>query len=437
MIYTFASIKEQQFAFGNKSHLVSHFVRSPWCISVLLFCFTFSVAPAAAVDRLCLIMSAVFAIGDPRPSNLGQQEAGVSSSKRTKMVLGCHNYSDAVFRVGPVDATAVSIPVHSFPLRLASETFAAMFSSKWKKDEPIRITDCDESTMYSLLRWIYCDELLCEAGRLMDVLHLANKYLVNDLFDFVAKHLSADADASGIWPITTFAIKHGYTSLTDKCLSIIHANDGKALESPDSLVIAEDVAAAVVSYKDATDEMKLFEWSLKWSESECERRGLPQTAASKRITMQSFIHEIAFPAMSAKEFTGLPCSSEILTYQEVVEIMRIIAGHADQGTLFRLQSRNIFRCTSWKRGDLVQLLMCFGCKRTICSECNRKTDFMTCCTTRSYNWLPGSEHQPGHSASLCSGPDFALPSSSAQMPIIFSGGPPPRMRSNIPLNRKR
>lgn len=81
-------------------------------------------------------MSIVFEICDPQTYKLAQQEDekrhdSLKSFKvrfRAKMLLFSERYSDASFKVGPDDDTAVLIPVHTVFLVAVSDPFDAMFS---------------------------------------------------------------------------------------------------------------------------------------------------------------------------------------------------------------------------------------------------------------------------------------------------------------------
>ena len=170
-------------------------------------------------------MSNLFVFGDPETYDMDQTGGGaLHRSKiafRSKMLLGNEKLSDAVLFVGPEDETAVMIPVHSFILKTASSAFEAMFSGFWKKEDVIRINDCDASVMYTLLRFVYCDELVFEKDKLYDVLRIADKYLVDSLFDVVGQNCGSEAAKPFLWTIMSFAADFHNGSLIEKCMSVI------------------------------------------------------------------------------------------------------------------------------------------------------------------------------------------------------------------------
>lgn len=162
--------------------------------------------------------------GDPAAFDVTSSPADVfeaiSALKRQQRLLGSDHLSDAKFLVGPEKETATVIPVHSFLLRLASEPFDAMFSGNWIKEDGIHIPDTDADTMYSLLRWIYCQQLVIRSGRLTDVLMLANKYAVTSLIRLFKEH---DMDCY-VWQVLNYALRVGDDDLIELCEEEITAD---------------------------------------------------------------------------------------------------------------------------------------------------------------------------------------------------------------------
>jgi hypothetical protein len=346
-------------------------------------------------------MPAVFSIFDPRPHPLDMDETGTSGSSRNKSLLGRDRLADAVFLVGPDDRTAVRIPVHTFLLMAAGEAFEKMFSGNWKKEEAIRIIDCNESAMYSLLRWIYTDRLVIEADRLTDVMHVAKKYFVNGLFNFIAVNLQ-DND-SFVWEVISFSAEFDHKKITNKCLDIIKADPDKYLKQPESLSSCGDAVAAIVSSDIPVTEMCIFKWALKWAEEECKREGIdPQMG--KRQVMQPFIRQFAFASMDQKEFADFVSASGVLSGDEQLLIFRIMSGIQLENP-FRKNARQLaIKCTSWPSGSLVLMLSCRTCGHKVCRECYNKVNGCYCCDKPSLVCYP-NPRKPQHitPADLCTG----------------------------------
>lgn len=297
-------------------------------------------------------MPVVFAVGDPRPVRAStESNDGISSmariATRAKMLLGNELFSDAVFAVGPDRETAERIPVHTCLLKMASDNFATMFSVNWKQKDVIHITDTDASAMYSLLRWIYCDELVFEDGKLVDVLQLAQQRFVYSLLTFVTQNVDK-IDRNSIWSVLSFANQQGDRELYDKCLSLITAEPVVHFASDDFLHSCVQGLTDILAIDIEMKELQKFQRCLQWAEKECVRQGLSVTPENKRSVMNPFINHFAFPSMSAAEFAGVPCESGVLTAQEQATILRMKHG-VELETPFRMKVRPVHPCPRGNR----------------------------------------------------------------------------------------
>lgn len=202
-----------------------------------------------------------------------------------------------------------------------------MLSEDWKKDEPIEIEDFGSSPFLSLLRWIYCKELVFKEGCLLDVMRLASKYLVYSLTNAV-KDLSV-AHLYHIWSIVSHAMEFGDKRQQQKCWYIIASKTKTLIREPDFLNATPLALVTLTAFDELhVKEVDLFNACLKWTVAECRRRKLPVTPEHQRLLMSPFIKQFAFQTMSMSEFVSSPCESGILTGDEQAIIMRFIAGRA-------------------------------------------------------------------------------------------------------------
>lgn len=356
-------------------------------------------------------MSSVFVVGDPRATGLpvatvvGEVQAVVKTADQFKLLFNNELNSDAVLLVGREEATAVRIPVHTFLLRNASSIFDAMFSTKWKRDEDIEINDCDAMTMLSLLRWIYCQELVFVDGQLLPVLQVANKYIVTSLITFVTQKFE-EVDESLVWSVMTYAERFKNSQLEGLCLQFITKNAHSCFGSDDFLQAAAASISKIISNDElAVDEIMLFERCLKWSEAECQAQGLDVTPSNQREVMNPFIHSIAFPGMDIKTFSGLPCTSSVLTAEQMALILRSMSG-IEVDTPFRKDARKYSGCKVLFP-KMIRLYYCSYCPNRLCPNCYYTNCTHKCMTAARNgspcNWTaPTAEFQP---ISQCVGPN--------------------------------
>lgn len=283
-----------------------------------------------------------FTIGGPKKVTADgitaeQVQAAKTVTERQRLLVGNELHSDAIFIVGPDYDTAVRIPVHSLLLTTASDKFQSMFSGTWINEDVIRIENCDPSAMFSVIRWIYSGELVVGSGKLPEVKAVAEKYFVTSLLNFIADGHDK-AVISNPWKVMSFAVESGNNDLKDKCAQQIATDIRKQIESADFMNASEAAITALLSLTFTYDKRMLFGKCVEWAARECHRQKLEVTPENQRKVMQSFIHLIAFPGMTAAEFAGQPCTSGILTDKEQVLIFRAIAGEEVE-TGFRKEVR--------------------------------------------------------------------------------------------------
>lgn len=340
-------------------------IQSLTCVCLHTFRRRNSHPPAAQL--LIYTMLFTFRIGDPKivtPDGIVATEEQVQAAKtvkeRHKLLVGNELLSDTIFLVGPNDETAVRIPVHSLLLASSSSAFMSMFSGNWKKEDVIRIKDCDPSAMYSVIRWIYSGELVVENGKFPDVKAIAEKYFVTSLMNIFADGHD-DMVLSDPWMVLSFATESGNNDLRDKCAQQIAADIRHQMDSAGFMDASEAGIAALLSLPFKYDETDLFEKLLMWSEAKCGRQELEVTPENQRKVMQPFIHMIAFPGMSVHQFADLPCKSGVLTEQEQLLIFKWIVTGVGGDTGFRVEARKGYPCHFWRANERVAIQKCFEC----------------------------------------------------------------------------
>ena len=337
-------------------------------------------------------MAIVFKEGDPMDleiaADVGSVSEIVNALQRNKHMLFNEKLSDVTFIVGATEETQKKIFAHTLLLTQASDVFATMFSESWKKDEPIQVIDFEAPTFCSLLRWIYCDELIFP-GMLADVVKIAHKYMVHSLTSFVTSNFSK-VDKKYVWSFHSMAIELEMKDFVEKCLSIIKSNPATHMASADFLnASCASVTVFVSLDKTSITELQLFTRCLEWSEKECKRQGLEVQPENQRKVMEPFIYRISFESMRAAEFAGLPCESGVLTGDEQAVILRIAAGKSVESRFMKKQEPEGNGCRNWKPAPEYHFY-CNLCDRHVCLDCYvaeiRNTGVSFC----SRSWPRGS-----------------------------------------------
>ena len=145
------------------------------------------------------------------------------------------------------------------------------------------VIDFEAPTFCSLLRWIYCDELIFPPGMLVDVVKIAQKYMVHSLISFVTDNFE-NVDTTYVWSIHTTAIELEMGDLAQKSLNLINSDQATHLASADFLnASCASVTAFVLLDKSSVTELQIFTRCLEWSGKECERQGLEVQPLNQRM----------------------------------------------------------------------------------------------------------------------------------------------------------
>ncbi|XP_066939650.1 BTB/POZ domain-containing protein 1-like isoform X2 [Macrobrachium rosenbergii] len=229
--------------------------------------------------------------------------------------------SDVHFLVGKGDSRQ-RIPAHKFVLAVGSAVFDAMFNGQLStRQEEIELPDVEPQAFLALLRFLYSDEVQIGPETVMTVLYTAKKYAVPALeqacVDFLKRNLSSD----NAFMLLTQARLFDEPQLAALCLETIDKNTADSL-SAEGFTDIDSNTLCMVLERDTLRirEAKLFQATVRWSEAECEREGLPVTSSNQRTVLGRALSLVRFPLMTIEEFAQGPAQSGILTDREVVQL---------------------------------------------------------------------------------------------------------------------
>ena len=103
-------------------------------------------------------------------------------AERAAFIFSTEILSDVKFLVpvstGESESKKV-IPGHKFVLAISSPVFFAMFYGQMAETtDSIELPDCEYESLLELFRYLYSDEVKLSGSNVMQVLYLANKYMV-------------------------------------------------------------------------------------------------------------------------------------------------------------------------------------------------------------------------------------------------------------------
>ena len=217
------------------------------------------------------------------------------------------------------------IPAHKFLLAMSSPVFYAMFYGELaEKKDLIDISDCDYESLLELFRFMYSDEVNLTADNVMQVLYLANKYLLPSLADKCSEFLRENLDGSNVFAVLPDALKYEEKDLVDHCWKVIDNETDEAVKSEGFVTIEKSVLEALVE-RDSLNvkEVELFKAVDCWATKECQKQGLkPKGSVKRKILGERIVKAIRFPVMEKKDFTGVVPGSDILTKKEASDLKK-------------------------------------------------------------------------------------------------------------------
>ena len=120
--------------------------------------------------------------------------------ERTAFIFNNETLSDVKFVVpvssGKSESTKV-IPAHKFVLAISSPVFFAMFYGQMTETKDcIELLDFDNDSLLELFRFLYCNEVTLSGNNVMQVMYLANKYVVPSLVEKCTEYLRNNLTAA-------------------------------------------------------------------------------------------------------------------------------------------------------------------------------------------------------------------------------------------------
>ena len=217
----------------------------------------------------------------------------------------------------------MEIPAHKFLLSISSPVFFAMFCGEMAETkEHIDLPDCEYEGMLELLRYIYTDEVCLNGNNVMQVLYLAEKYMIPSLTSECAEYLRENLDPSNVLCVLKHAEQYGNEDLSFDCWLTIDKNTVETLKSDEFLSMDRSFLSELVERDKLTiSEVELFKAIECWAKEECERQHLEANGPLHRQVLgEGIVKNIRFTVMKEKEFEDVVLPNNILTREETRNI---------------------------------------------------------------------------------------------------------------------
>ena len=184
-------------------------------------------------------------------------------------------------------------------------------------------------------------------NNVMQVLYLANKYIVPSLAEKCAEYLRNNLNASNVFFILPHAQKFEDKDLEGRCWKVIKEQTEEAVTSDGFITVERSIVESVVKREElSVTELELFKAVDRWATAEVQRQGFtPDGKTKRRILGEDIVKAIRFPLILMKDFMSVVFDSDILTFHEVGNMMKHYSGVLKSPLLFEDTIRSLLsRC---------------------------------------------------------------------------------------------
>jgi len=250
-------------------------------------------------------------------------------AERTTFIFNTELLSDVKFVVpsstGERSESKKVIPAHKFVLAISSPVFYAMFYGQMAETKnSIELSDCEYESLLEMFRYLYSDKVNLSGDNVMQVLYLANKYMLPSLAEECAEYLRRNLKASNVFCILSHAQRFDDEDLKDRCWKVIEEQTEETLKSDEFVTVERSLVETVVKSEVLNvREVELFTAVDRWAREQSKKQGITPNGSSKRQVMgEEIVKAIRFPLMSQHEFASVVIDSRILTLEEVGDLVK-------------------------------------------------------------------------------------------------------------------
>ena len=214
-------------------------------------------------------------------------------------------------------------------LSISSPAFFAMFFGQMTETkDSIELPDCEYESLLELFRFLYSDKVNLSGNNVMQVLYLANKYMVPALVEKCPEYLRDNLIASNVFCILPHAEKFEDKELKNRCWEVIDEQTEEAITSDEFVTVERAVVESVVKREVLNvTEVELFKAVNRWATKECERQGMISDGRTKRrILGEDIVKGIRFPLIPQKDFASVVFDSRILNLEEFGNMLKYYSG---------------------------------------------------------------------------------------------------------------
>jgi len=243
------------------------------------------------------------------------------------LLKGCSVDYDVTFKIVEVfqedgkkirEVELQSIPAHKVVVAAASPVFRAMFFGALKEKDTVSIIDCGVEAFNVMLEFIYTDKVNLTEGSIIEVLYLAKKYDLEGLYDYCVKFITKNLSRQNVVDFYHGLVQLAETELVDKCLSFMDFNGHHIINNNSIAGLLSEELIKMILQRDtfSAREVDIFDAIKWWVEQQTSDRD------QVRTKVREFLPFIRFPVMTLKEVVEIVLPKDILTPDEVCQLLK-------------------------------------------------------------------------------------------------------------------
>ncbi|KAK3729800.1 hypothetical protein QZH41_003413 [Actinostola sp. cb2023] len=241
------------------------------------------------------------------------------------------------------DGDKVTIPANKYILAISSPVFEAMFYGQLAETRPtIDLPDCTKEGLHELLRYMHSDEVTLTGSNVMEVLYLADKYMMPFLADKCRRYFKKEVKPENVFSILPEVSKMGDQELEQHCWDIVDTETQSVVSSAQFLDSSNELICQVLARDGLRiKEVSLFQAVDRWVSKQIQEKGVDCSGETKRAVLgEEVIRLIRFPLMSQKEFAEAVLPTKVLKLDEVTELIQVYSNLPAVTSLFSTKERS-------------------------------------------------------------------------------------------------
>ena len=254
------------------------------------------------------------------------------TSKSTVLERNMHMFNNPVMSdikfVFP-DHDKQRIPAHKYVLATSSPVFFAMFYGELRETkETIEIRESDPDIFLQFLCFLYCDEVTYQdENNAIQLWYLADKYDVPSLVTKCLDFLDGAIKPLNAFDIIPHARKLNTEKLEESCWEVIDYNAQDIIDDNSFSELSHELLLEFVKRSSLRiDELSLFKAVDRWATKRCADETKAVNGASKRSLLgEDLVEHIRFQAMSPQEFSNVVITSDLLSKDEIIDVLRTLS----------------------------------------------------------------------------------------------------------------